>query len=198
MIGLALDTSYLYASIAIIKDGKILYYANNNKPNKQAETINSAIEKGLSRVGINFQELDYVAVTAVVGRFTGLRVGISVANAIHFALKIPLLPVSNFDAIAYKYKNKEIGVVLEAGVGKFYFQSFNCCKSTSDIKVITKGEVESLKEKYFLVGNVDIIPNQVVLDARNIANYADCKLKGIINLASNYIRPQYIINNYKS
>ena len=192
MIGLALDTSYSYASVAIIKDGKVLYYINNNKPNKQAEIINVAIENGLNSVGIEYQDLGYVAVTVGVGRFTGLRVGISVANAMHFALKLPLIPVSSFEAIAYNYKNKKIGIVLEAGIEKFYFQSFNCCESNSDIKIITKAEVELLKEKYFLVGNVDIVANQVTLDARDIAYYANYKYKAMIGSISGYIKPLYV------
>ncbi len=198
MIGLALDTSYLYASIVIIKSGELLYYANNSKPNKQAETINVMVKEGLSSVGIEFQDLRYVAVAVGPGRFTGLKVGISVANAIHFALKTPLLPISNFEAIAYSYKNKKIGIVLGAGVGKFYFQSFDCCKSISDISIVIEDEVVLLREKYFLIGNVDIVDNQVVLDARDIANYADYKSKRTINLTSSYIKPQYIMNNYKN
>ena len=192
MIGLALDTSYSYGSVAIIKNGKILYYTNNNNPNKQAETINIAIENGLDSVGIGYQDLRYVAVTIGVGRFTGLRVGISIANAIHFALKLPLMPVSSFEAIAYNYKDKKIGIVLEAGIEKFYFQSFNCCKSSSDIKIITKTEVELLKEKHFLVSNIDIVANQVTLDARDIAHYANYKYKTMIGSISGYIKPLYI------
>ena len=193
MIGLALDTSYSYASIAMIDNGEILYYANNGQPNKQAETINTSIEDGLNNLRIEYQDLGYVAVTTGVGRFTGLRVGISVANAIHFALRLPLLPVSSFEAIAYRYKNKKIGIVLDAGIGKFYFQSFHCCKSSSDIKVITKSEVELLKEKYFLVSNVDIVPNKVTLDARDIAYCANYKYKQMTDFTSGYIKPLYVL-----
>lgn len=196
MIGLALDTSYLHASVALIKDDKILYYKNNEKQNKQAETINLAIEEGLSSIERTFKDLEYVAVTVGPGRFTGLRVGISVANAIKFALGVPLISISNFKAIAHHYKKEKMGIILEAGVGKFYFQSFDGENISSDITVIQKEEVEKLRERYYLIGNVEIADEEFYLDARHAAYYAERQSKDETILESHYLQPQYIINNY--
>jgi tRNA threonylcarbamoyl adenosine modification protein YeaZ len=196
MIGLALDTSHLYASVAIIRDGKILCYKSNEKPNKQAETINLTIEDALNDLKMAFQDLDYVAVAAGPGRFTGLRVGISVANAIKTALKLPLISVSNFEAIAHNHTKNQMGIILEAGVGKFYFQSFDKRIASSEIIVVNKDEAEELKKTYFFVGNVEIAEEQFALDARHIACYADHMPKEMINSSLGYLKPQYIINNY--
>ncbi|WPX96619.1 tRNA (adenosine(37)-N6)-threonylcarbamoyltransferase complex dimerization subunit type 1 TsaB [Candidatus Bandiella euplotis] len=202
MIGLALDTSYLYASVAIIQDGKVVCVKNGEKPNEQAEVMNILIEEAMEMAELKFQDLQYTAVSTGPGRFTGLRVGISVANALCFALKTPLIPVSNFEAIAYIYQNNNqtlhdnMGIIIEAGVEKYYFQKFNKSGVISDISIISKDLVRQLKETHFLVGNTEGAHEQIQLNAVYIALYADCKTKNTTLLPSEYLKPQYILDNY--
>ena len=153
MIGLTLDTSYLYASIAISENDKILYFKNNEKVNKQAETLNLMIEKAISNLKLSFKDLKYIAVTTGPGRFTGLRVGVCVGNALHFALKVPLLPMCNLATIAFNHQEKNIGVVLEAGVEKYYFQEFSNKINISPIKIIKKEEMREIKKKLYYCTN---------------------------------------------
>jgi tRNA threonylcarbamoyl adenosine modification protein YeaZ len=196
MIGLTLDTSHLYASIAISKNDKVMYFKNNKKVNKQAETLNLMIEEAMSDLRLSFSDLNYIAVATGPGKFTGLRIGICVGNALHFALKAPLLPMCNLATIAFNHKEKNVGVLLDAGVEKYYFQEFNNKINTSPIKIITKDEISEIKKELYLVGNVDQVNDKFLLDARHIAKFANHKLKNLKNLVSNYLKPQYIINNY--
>jgi tRNA threonylcarbamoyladenosine biosynthesis protein TsaB len=194
MLGLALDTSFLYTSIAIINNGKIVYYKNNNKLNKQAETLNNMMEVALGEACITFQDLEYIAVASGPGRFTGLRAGISAANALLFTLKIPLISISTFEAIAYNYQDKKIGIILEAGMSRLYFQSFYKGEAISDINAIKIEEAQQLKGELLLIGNVDLADTRFDLDACHVAKCADSKIK--YDVWSSYIEPQYIINNY--
>ena len=196
MIGLTLDTSYLYASVAISENDKILYFKNNEKVNRQAETLNLMIEEAIRNLKLSFKDLKYIAVTTGPGRFTGLRVGVCVGNALHFALKVPLLPMCNLATIAFNHQEKNIGVVLEAGVEKYYFQEFNNKINISPIKIIKKEEMCEIKKKLYLVGNVDQVNDKFFLNAKHIAKFANYKLKNLKNLIPNYLKPQYIINNY--
>ena len=120
----------------------------------------------------------------------------SVANAIKTALKLPLISVSNFEAIAHNHTKNQMGIILEAGVGKFYLQSFDNGIANSEITVMSQDEAEELKKTYFFVGNVEIAEEQFALDARHIAYYADHMSKEMINFSLGYLKPQYIINNY--
>jgi tRNA threonylcarbamoyladenosine biosynthesis protein TsaB len=196
MIGLTLDTSYLYASIAISEKDKVVYFKNNEKVNKQAEMLNLMIEEAMSDLRLSFKDLNYIAVATGPGRFTGLRVGICAGNALHFALKIPLIPVCNLVAIAFDCNEKNVGVLLEAGVEKYYFQEFDNKINTSPIKIITKDEISKIRKELFLVGNVEQVNEKFLLDARHVAKFASHKLKNLKNLVPNYLKPQYIINNY--
>ncbi|MSO14189.1 tRNA (adenosine(37)-N6)-threonylcarbamoyltransferase complex dimerization subunit type 1 TsaB [Rickettsiales endosymbiont of Trichoplax sp. H2] len=201
MLGLALDTSYLLASVAIVKNAKVLYFDLNDNKNEQAESLNLMIEKANATTKISFKDYNYIAITTGPGRFTGMRVGITAANALGFILKIPLLPVSNFDIIAFSLNIKKLGIVLEAGIDKFYFQEFNNKKSISEITIITLDELHKIKKRIYLAGNIDEVHTKFIINAENVAKFANHKLNyttnNLTNFMSNYVKPQYIINNYK-
>ena len=198
MLGLAIDTSYLHASIAVMKNDKILCFKSNKKINQQTTTLNLMIKHSLECLGLSFDELEYVAISIGPGRFTGLRIGISVANALYFALKIPLFSVSNFDAIAFKYQKQKqnLGIVLETGANKYYFQEYKNRSSLSEVKVINYNKLCELKNQMYLVGNIDQVDSKCVINAIHIAKFANRKLKNTKNLIFSYIKPQYMTTNY--
>lgn len=57
---------------------------------KKAQVVLSLIDALLKKHSASLQEIEAIEVNTGPGSFTGLRVGISVANALSFALKIPL------------------------------------------------------------------------------------------------------------
>ena len=58
---------------------------------KLAETLNSKIQEILDKSSISYSQLDGVAVYKGPGSFTGLRIGMSVANALAYADGIPVI-----------------------------------------------------------------------------------------------------------
>ena len=196
MLGLLIDTSYLYASTAIMKDGIILNSQINTIINQQTKDLNIMIEESMKKLGVNFQMLNYEAVSVGPGRFIGLRVGISTANALHLALKIPLLGISNFDIVAYHYQKTRIGVVLDASSHYVYFQEYQNNMIFSKAQVVNKTQLLKKKRDICLVGNIDQIDNKFILCMEHFAKFAHYKLKNIKNIVADYIRPQYVINHY--
>ena len=69
--------------------------------NTQAQEVLPLIEKLLKEKKIKFNQINRIKVNTGPGSFTGLRVGVSIANALSFALKIPV-------------NNKKIGEYVEA------------------------------------------------------------------------------------
>ena len=98
---LAIDSSGLTASVAVIRDGILEgeYTVNNGLTHSQ--TLLPMIETLRARLDLDPGTLDAVAVAAGPGSFTGLRIGASTAKGLCFALGIPLIPVSTLDALAY-------------------------------------------------------------------------------------------------
>lgn len=59
-----------------------------------AETLNSKVDEILSRLSISYDELDGIAIFKGPGSFTGLRIGMSVANGLAYSKKIPIIAKS--------------------------------------------------------------------------------------------------------
>jgi tRNA threonylcarbamoyladenosine biosynthesis protein TsaB len=58
---------------------------------KLAGTLNTKIEEILNMLSISYDDLDGVAIYKGPGSFTGLRIGMSVANALAYAQNIPIV-----------------------------------------------------------------------------------------------------------
>lgn len=97
---LAIDSSGLTASVAVLSDGIILseYSVNNKKTHSQ--TLLPMIEEAVNQSGVILSELDAVAIAEGPGSFTGLRIGASTVKGLCLALKIPVIPVSTLAGLA--------------------------------------------------------------------------------------------------
>jgi len=71
---------------------------------KLAETLNSKIGEILNKSSIAYEDLGGVAVFKGPGSFTGLRIGMSAANALAYAQDIPIVTASGEDWIAQAIK----------------------------------------------------------------------------------------------
>jgi tRNA threonylcarbamoyladenosine biosynthesis protein TsaB len=76
---------------------------------KLAETLNSKIEEILNKSSISYGDLDGVVIYKGPGSFTGLRIGMSVANAIAYAQDIPVVAKTGEDWIKESIKDLQAG-----------------------------------------------------------------------------------------
>lgn len=76
-------------TVALKKDGKIVK-SFSEKNEYGSQVLLPLIEKLLNTENLKLQDLDSIEVETGPGSFTGLRVGVSVANALGFALGIPV------------------------------------------------------------------------------------------------------------
>ena len=98
---LALDSSGLVASVAVLEnDGLLAEYSVNYKKT-HSQTLLPMLDEVMRMLGIPKRELDAVAVAKGPGSFTGLRIGAATAKGLGLALQIPLVPVETVDALAY-------------------------------------------------------------------------------------------------
>ena len=75
MIILAIDSSGLTASVAVMKDGMLAaeYTVNNKKTHSQ--TLLPMIDEIMKTVELKPEDLDCIAISCGPGSFTGLRIG---------------------------------------------------------------------------------------------------------------------------
>jgi tRNA threonylcarbamoyladenosine biosynthesis protein TsaB len=84
-----------------------------------AETLNSKIEEILNKSSISYNDLDGIAVFQGPGSFTGLRIGLSVANALAYAKNIPIVATSGEDWINDAVKDLQAGKNDKVAIPKY-------------------------------------------------------------------------------
>ncbi len=97
---LALDSSALVATVALLEDEKLLAEYTLNNGNTHSETILPMVESVLAFFGITAREVDLFAVSAGPGSFTGVRIGAATLKGLAFGQKKPCVEVSTLEAIA--------------------------------------------------------------------------------------------------
>lgn len=106
MIMLGISTSSVFASAAVMKldvnnDSVVSFYNENGRitGRSHSEMLMELIDKAVSSAEIQIPDIDAVAVDIGPGSFTGVRIGVSCANAIAYALGIPVIPVCSLTAM---------------------------------------------------------------------------------------------------
>ncbi len=98
---LNIETATPVCSICISKDGQALLTKEILKGQSHAEKLTLLIEEAAKELQISLKELSAVAVSNGPGSYTGLRIGLSVAKGICYALNKPLITLSSLKAIAW-------------------------------------------------------------------------------------------------
>ncbi|WP_294818414.1 tRNA (adenosine(37)-N6)-threonylcarbamoyltransferase complex dimerization subunit type 1 TsaB [uncultured Flavobacterium sp.] len=109
---LNIETATKNCSVCLAKDGIALSlqeYAGEGYAH--AEKLHVFIEDALKESGIRYKDLDAVAVSKGPGSYTGLRIGVSAAKGLCYALSLPLIAVDTLEVLARKIKITD-GVIL--------------------------------------------------------------------------------------
>ena len=97
---LNIDTATEYASVCLSEEDKIISILESKDQKNHASFIQPAIEKICQTTGIKLKDLDAVSVTSGPGSYTGLRVGLSSAKGLCYALNKPLILVNTLEVMA--------------------------------------------------------------------------------------------------
>jgi tRNA threonylcarbamoyladenosine biosynthesis protein TsaB len=104
---LQIETATTSCSVALAKDGKVVSVKQINERNIHAEVITLFIDELIAAAGVGYNDLDAIAVSSGPGSYTGLRIGVSTAKGLCFALDKPLIAVETLAAMAYGILNRE-------------------------------------------------------------------------------------------
>ncbi|MGY6522614.1 MAG: tRNA (adenosine(37)-N6)-threonylcarbamoyltransferase complex dimerization subunit type 1 TsaB [Mongoliitalea sp.] len=99
---LSIETATQVCSVAIHNDGTCLNFLESNQENAHARQLMLSIEQLLMEENIASKQLDAIAVSAGPGSYTGLRIGVSVAKGLAFALDKPVIVVDTLQALAQR------------------------------------------------------------------------------------------------
>lgn len=96
---LLIETSSINCSIALCDDSKILAFEEKQEINIHASAITLFIEKVLKKANKTLQDIDAIAVGKGPGSYTGLRIGVSTAKGLCYALDKPLIACNSLRTI---------------------------------------------------------------------------------------------------
>lgn len=98
---LQIETATTVCSVALARNEQVIAYKQINQRNIHAEVITVFIDELLAAEGFTYNDLDAIAVSCGPGSYTGLRIGISTAKGLCFALDKPLIAIETLEAMAY-------------------------------------------------------------------------------------------------
>lgn len=98
---LALDTSGMVASVAVVQDGDLLAEYTVNHKQTHSQTLLPMLDAAVQMIQLKLDTIDAIAVAAGPGSFTGLRIGSATAKGLGLALDKPLIGVPTTQALAY-------------------------------------------------------------------------------------------------
>ena len=99
---LAIDSSGLVASAAVVEDDKVLAEFNVNNKKNHSTTLLPMIDTLKNTLALELDSLDAIAVSNGPGSFTGLRIGSATAKGIALALNKPIVEISSLEAMAFQ------------------------------------------------------------------------------------------------
>jgi tRNA threonylcarbamoyladenosine biosynthesis protein TsaB len=167
---LSIETSTSICSVAIHEQGELLALAEIKEPGAHAEKLLLLVDELFEKSVLSFADLDAVAVSQGPGSYTGLRIGVSTAKGIAYALEIPLIGINTLQAMAASQSvapGDYVVAVLDARRKEVYTQTFgDSLQELSPIEavVLEEGVFGSILEKgrvYFVGDGVEKVKEEV-------------------------------------
>lgn len=104
---LAIDSSSLVATVAILDEEKILAEYTINHKKTHSQTLLPMLSEIVRMIELDMNDIDAIAISGGPGSFTGLRIGSATAKGLGLALDKPLVHIPTLDAMAYNFYDTE-------------------------------------------------------------------------------------------
>jgi len=106
---LALDSSGLVATVAIVEEEQVLAEYTVNYKKTHSQTLLPMLDEMMKMAELNIDTIDGIAVASGPGSFTGLRIGAATAKGLGLALGKPLVCIPTLEGLAYNlYGSSEL------------------------------------------------------------------------------------------
>lgn len=125
---LNIETSTTNCSVSLSKEGKTFVLKEDyNDSYSHTERLHIYIDEVLKEADLQGSNLDAIAISKGPGSYTGLRIGVSTAKGLCFALDKPLISVATLEALAHQIKIEKgiIVPMLDARRMEVYSAVFN-------------------------------------------------------------------------
>jgi tRNA threonylcarbamoyladenosine biosynthesis protein TsaB len=119
---LFIETSTPICSVALANGSELLAIRENHEGLSHAKLAAVFVEEVMKEAGVKLSDLDAVAISKGPGSYTGLRIGVSIAKGLCYALNKPLIAMSSLQALAQvaakKYAVSPCEVALQSPISR--------------------------------------------------------------------------------
>ena len=156
---LNIETATKNCSVSIAKDGEVVLCKEiAGEGYSHAEQLHVFIEACLKEAQVSFSDLSAIAVSQGPGSYTGLRIGVSAAKGLCFALNIPLIAVDTLQSLASQVVVSDgiIVPMLDARRMEVYSAVFSADwqkKREIQAEVLTEESYADYDEPVYFVGD---------------------------------------------
>ncbi|MEI6896673.1 MAG: tRNA (adenosine(37)-N6)-threonylcarbamoyltransferase complex dimerization subunit type 1 TsaB [Psychromonas sp.] len=200
---LCVDTSTEACSVAVLKQNDIEQVIKDSfmfAPREHTTKILPTVESVLAQAELAITDIDVVAYGRGPGSFTGVRIGISIAQGLAFAIEKPMVGVSTLQAMAQQaYKTEQVSDVyaaIDARMGEVYYAHYQLID-----------ELMTLKKEEVVIKPVDLLAQQLTVAENSalvgtgwkaypelLVYYANARLLEIEFPSSRYMLEQVMVD----
>ena len=117
---LCLETSTAVCSVSLVDKGNVGALRESVDGQNHAEKITVFIDEVMKEAGVAYKDLDAVATSMGPGSYTGLRIGVSAAKGLCYAMEKPLIAIDTLAAMAEGFVSSQLSAV------SFQFSTILC------------------------------------------------------------------------
>lgn len=132
---LAMDTSNQVLGVALLKDGQLIGEVITNLKKNHSVRLMPAIDQLMREVDMSPQQLEKIAVAKGPGSYTGVRIGLTTAKSMAWALNIPVVGVSSLEVLAWqgRFYSASICPFFDARRGLVYTGIYQMQKNSLEL-----------------------------------------------------------------
>ena len=104
---LCLETSTAVCSVSLVDNGNVIALRESLDGQNHAEKITIFIDEVMKEAGVAYKDLDAVATSMGPGSYTGLRIGVSAAKGLCYAMEKPLIAIDTLAAMANGFLSQQ-------------------------------------------------------------------------------------------
>lgn len=169
---LNIETATKNCSVSLAKDGKIVAIKELNDGNySHAEKLHPFIQEILTKAKISATNINAIAVSKGPGSYTGLRIGVSAAKGLCFAIGKPLISVETLHSLATSLTIKKGFIVpmLDARRMEVYASVYN--KQHTQVRAIKAEVINESSFAEYLTTNTVYFLGDGAEKCKNIINH---------------------------
>lgn len=181
---LAIDTSNQVLGISILQEGNIIGELTTNLKKNQTSRLMPGIHQLMKTIDMSPNQLDKIVVAKGPGSYTGVRIGITTAKSLAWALSIPIVGISSLEVLAYqgRFFSSYICPFFDARRGMVFTglyewddnQLVNVQEEVNISMDIWLGRlVEKGKSVLFLSPNISLYKEMIIKQLGNLAIFPD-------------------------